>query len=153
MPKLHKVSPLEHHLGFWLRFVSNEVSGRFEAGLAKHNVTPAEWVTLRSLYDREHTNHADLIQTLGMSKGAISKIVSKLEAKGLTARKSLEDKPRGQILCLTELGYALVPKLAAIADENDAYFFEHLTIENRQLTLKLMKELVIHHRLKQTPTK
>lgn len=148
-----KASELESHLGFWLRFVSNQVSSRFENLLAEHDISVTEWVAMRSLYGRIETTHAELIRALGMTKGAASKVISKLEAKGLAERQLSKDSQREQVLGLTESGYTLVPKLAAIADENDAHFFGHLTNSQRQSLATLMKDLVIHHQLKQVPTR
>ena len=145
-------SALESHLGFWLRFVSNQVSSRFESLLAAHGISVTEWVAMRALYQRLDTRHTELIDTLGMTKGAASKIISKLEAKGYAARSLSKDSLREQVLYLTEAGNRLVPTLAALADENDAQFFGHLTDSQRQSLMTLMKELVIHHQLKQIPT-
>lgn len=148
-----KASPLESHLGFWLRFVSNQVSSRFESLLAEHDITVTEWVAMRSLYGRMDATHAELINALGMTKGAASKVISKLEAKGFAERQLSKDSLREQVLLLTEAGNKLVPILAAMADENDAHFFGHLTDLQRQSLMTLMQELVIHHRLKQVPTR
>lgn len=148
-----KSSALESHLGFWLRFVSNQVSSRFENLLASHDISVAEWVAMRVLYGRSDTTHAELISALGMTKGAASKIISKLEAKGFAARQLSKDSLREQVVFLTNTGNELVPKLAALADENDAYFFGHLADSQRQSLMALMKELVIHHQLKQVPTR
>ncbi|WP_159877506.1 MarR family winged helix-turn-helix transcriptional regulator [Aquitalea denitrificans] len=152
-PDTPKVSELESHLGFWLRFVSNQVSSRFENLLAKHEISVAEWVAMRSLYGRADSTHADLISALGMTKGAASKVISKLEAKGLAERQLSKDSQRAQVLCLTESGLAMVPKLAVIADENDAHFFSHMSDTQRQSLATLMRELVEHHQLTQLPTR
>ena len=47
------VSHLEAHLGYWLRFVSNHVSHAFSRKLFARDVTVAEWVVLRELYERD----------------------------------------------------------------------------------------------------
>ena len=44
-------SDLETHLGYWLRFVSNHVSHAFSLKLQARDVTVAEWVVLRDLFD------------------------------------------------------------------------------------------------------
>ena len=148
-----KASELESHLGFWLRFVSNQVSSRFENLLDEHDISVTEWVAMRSLYGRMDTTHAELISALGMTKGAASKVISKLEAKGLAERQVSKDSQRAQVICLTKSGMTMVPMLAAIADENDAHFFGHLTGTQRQSIATLMRELVDHHQLKQLPTR
>jgi DNA-binding MarR family transcriptional regulator len=99
------------------------------------------------------TTNAELIDAMGITKGAASKVISKLEAKGLANRNLAKDSLREQVLYLTDKGNKLVPKLAALADENDARFFGHLTDSQRQNLKALMKDLVIHHQLKQIPTR
>jgi DNA-binding MarR family transcriptional regulator len=145
-------SPLEAHLGFWLRFVSNHVSIRFQQLLEEKGVTVTEWVALRTLWSQDETTHAELIQALGMTKGAASKVVSRLVEKGLAGRQLAEGRAREQCLALTAAGKALVPKLAALADVNDDHFFGHLPAAERQALTQAMQDLVQHHQLKELPT-
>jgi len=87
-----------------------------------------------------------------MTKGAASKVVSRLEEKGLAERKLLDGSSRDQALALTESGRALVPLLAGLADANDAHFFSHLSTEERKSLMSAMQALVQHHQLKEIPT-
>ncbi len=145
-------SPLEAHLGFWLRFVSNHVSARFQQLLEAQGVTVTEWVALRTLWDNRATSHAELIRALGMTKGAASKVVSRLEEKGLAQRQFASGNTRDQWLVLTAPGKALVPLLAALADANDQHFFGPLPAQDRQAVMRAMQALVQHHQLQQIPT-
>lgn len=108
---------------------------------------------MRSLYGRADVTHTDLINALGMTKGTASKVITKLETKGLAKRHHSTDDLREQALALTAQGNKLVPKLAAIADDNDAHFFGHLPDLQRKNLIALMKDLVNHHELKQIPTR
>lgn len=150
--KQFTLSPLEAHLGFWLRFVSNHVSIRFKQMLEEKGVSVTEWVALRTLWSQDETTHADLIDALGMTKGAASKVVSRLEEKGLAERKLADGRAREQSLCLTAAGKALLPELAALADANDAHFFGHLAATERHMLIQAMQSLVQHHQLKEIPT-
>ena len=145
-------SPLEAHLGFWLRFVSSHVSIRFQQLLEEKGVTVTEWVALRTLWSQDETTHAELILALGMTKGAASKVITRLEEKGLAERQLAEGCAREQCLALTTAGKALVPKLAALADANDDHFFGHLPPKARQALTQAMQALVQHHQLKEIPT-
>ncbi|AVP96994.1 MarR family transcriptional regulator [Ahniella affigens] len=145
-------APLEAHIGFWLRFVSNHVSARFQQHMAAKGVTVSEWVALRSLWSQTDATHAALIEALGMTKGATSKVISRLEEKGLVERALADGRAREQSLRLTVAGKKLVPKLAALADANDAHFFAHLPATERVALTKIMKDLVKHHQLKEFPT-
>ena len=145
-------SPLEAHLGFWLRFVSNLVSIRFQQLLEAKGVSVTEWVALRTLWARDETRHAELIQALVMTKGAASKVISRLEEKGLAQRQFASGNSRDHSLALTPSGKAMVPLLAAMADANDEHFFGHLDAQERQVLMTTMKALVQHHQLKDIPT-
>lgn len=147
-----KPSPLEAHLGFWLRYVSNHVSMRFQQLLEEEGVTVSEWVALRTLWSQEETSHAALIKALGMTKGAASKVVSRLEEKGLAERQLVDGRAREQTLSLTNAGRKLVPHLAGLADANDTHFFGHLPAEEREALTQAMQALVQHHQFKDIPT-
>ena len=144
-------SSLEAHLGFWLRFVSNHVSLRFQQLLEAKGVTVTEWVALRTLWSQEETTHSALIQVLGTTKGAASKVVSRLEEKGLAGRHLADGRAREQSLTLTATGKALVPQLAALADANDNHYFGHMTAAERHALVQNMQALVQHHQLKDLP--
>jgi DNA-binding MarR family transcriptional regulator len=145
------VSALEAHLGYWLRYVSNQVSSSFAERLSGHDVTVAEWVALRELYDRP-VAPSELAEKLGMTRGAISKIADRLIGKSLLLRKAGKDDRRYQELALTASGRTLVPKLAALADENDAAFFGHLKPAERKTIERIMKNIVRRHGLRTVPT-
>ena len=145
------VSPLDSHLGFWLRFVSNHVSARFAALVAAEGASVTEWVALRTLYDKPQTTHAELIQALGMTKGAASKVITRLEEKGLARRALAEGSAREQVLQLSAKGRALVPRLAALADENEVHFFGHLPARERQALMQGFQALAAHHGLSEVP--
>jgi len=144
-------SPLDAHLGFWLRFVSNHVSARFSQLVEGEGSSVTEWVALRTLFDNTQTTHAELIQALGMTKGAASKVVTRLEEKGLARRELAEGSAREQVLRLTPQGRALVPRLAALADQNEEHFFGHLSAGERRALMAAFQALVSHHHLKQVP--
>ena len=145
------VSRLEDDLGFWLRFVSNEVSARFQRALAAEGVSVAEWVVLRSLYETAGANAAQLVRALGMTKGGVSKIVARLHERGLVARAAVDADRRAQQLLLTPAGRALVPRLADVADANDATFFGCLTADQRRDLMHLMRKIVRARGLTQVP--
>jgi len=143
---------LDAHLGYWLRMVSNAVSQSFARKLEGEGVTVAEWVLLRVLYDAGPIAPTDLARRIGMTKGAISKLADRLVNKALVARTASPDDGRGQTLALTDPGRALTPRLAALADQNDAAFFQTLTPDERAQLDRLLRKLAADHRLTAAPT-
>ncbi len=141
MSSIQPVSDLTAHIGFWLRMVSNHVSQAFAAKLADKEVTVAEWSLMRALYGKESMAPSRLADAMGMSRGAITKLADRLIAKSLIMREASAHDGRAQTLALTDRGSALVPDLAALADRNDAEFFECLTTGERETLERLLKSL------------
>jgi DNA-binding MarR family transcriptional regulator len=135
-------SHLTSHLGFWLRFVSNHVSHAFARKLEDRDVTVAEWVLLRELYDVDTIAPSRLAARMGMTRGAITKLADRLIAKGLVSREANPEDGRAQTLTITPAGQALIPELSALADRNDAEFFGHLTAEERSDIERLLKDII-----------
>ena len=142
MPSSSNASDLTSHLGYWLRYVSNHVSQAFARKVEAHGVTVAEWVLMRQLLDSEAVSPSRLAERMGMTRGAISRLADRLIAKSLVVRVADPDDGRAQTLSLTPAGRALVPELAALADANDAEFFDHLTSKERAALLRTLREIV-----------
>lgn len=141
MPPTRPISDLTAHIGYWLRMVSNHVSAAFAAKLADKGVTVAEWCVMRALYDTDAIPPSHLAQTMGLTRGAITKLADRLIAKSLILRQANLQDGRAQTLALTEEGRSLVPDLAALADFNDAEFFDALIPEERETLMRLLKSL------------
>jgi DNA-binding MarR family transcriptional regulator len=146
------ISDLEDHLGYWLRFVSNHVSHAFALKLQAHDVTAAEWVILRELFARRNAAPSTIAGRIGMTRGAVTKLVDRLAAKALVVREESAGDRRYQVLALTPAGRRLVPALAALADRNDAEFFGHLEPAQRAALERLLKDVVQRHGFKTFPT-
>ncbi len=145
------VSQLESHLGFWLRFVSNHVSGEFKRLVEANGVSVSEWVALRLLYKAGEATATELMDALGMTKGAVSKIITRLQDKGLVSRAAVDADRRAQQIVLSSTGRKLVPQLARLADANDTAFFGHLDPALRAQLTSALQDIARIHQLKQLP--
>ncbi len=152
MPSPASVSQLECHLGYQLRIVSNAVSQSFARAVEGEGVTVAEWVLMRVLHDFEGLAPTPLAERMAMTKGAITKLASRLVEKRLIKREADPDDKRAQTLSLTSRGRSLVPKLAKIADENDGAFFDLLTASDRETLRRILGRIVKLRGLKDVPT-
>jgi DNA-binding MarR family transcriptional regulator len=147
----HPASDLTSHLGYWLRHVSNHVSHAFARKLESRDVTVAEWVVMRELYGEDAMAPSRLADTIGLTRGAISKLAERLIAKSLVTRTADMSDGRTHTLALTTKGRALIPKLAALADQNDAEFFDHLSAKERTTVERVLREIVKKRGLKSIP--
>lgn len=145
-------SLLENHLGYWMRMVSNQVSHSFANLLAGQGVTVAEWVAMNCLDELGPTAPHLLAERMGMTRGAISKLVKRLEAKGLVNRSSRPNNHRIQIVELSAEGTEMLPLLRQAADENDAHFFGALTLRERDELMRVLQSLARRSGVKFPPT-
>lgn len=146
-------SHLKSHIGFWMRLISNNVSHAFARKLEASGVTVAEWVVLREMYSSDDITSPSAIADLtGLTRGAVSKLITRLFEKGMVYRRGSSNDRRYQEIELTKNGKALVPKLALLADQNDSEFFSGLSSAEKNHLIGLLKKLAEIHQLKILPT-
>jgi DNA-binding MarR family transcriptional regulator len=146
------VPELTDHLGYWLRLMSNHVSHAFARKLAAHDVTVAEWALMRALYGEEPMSPSRVAERMGLTRGAVTKLADRLIAKGLLARQAHASDGRAQTLELTKAGARFVPKLATLADQNEAECFASLPDDDRQALERILKEAVARLAITAIPT-
>lgn len=144
-------STLENHAGYWLRYVSNHVSHAFARKVEGRGVTVAEWVLLREMFDANAANPSQLADRVGMTRGAVSKLIERLCRKKLAVRTFPECDRRYQTVELTPAGRRLVPVLAHLADDNDREFFGHLRPAEKTWLVGLLADIVRRHGWKDLP--
>jgi DNA-binding MarR family transcriptional regulator len=128
-------------LGYWLRCLSNFVSHSFEERLALQDISVAQWVVLRTLYDSSGMTLNEAAAQVSVDKSSLSRMVERLVQKGLVNRAEGDDR-RSVGLTLTSAGKKQVPQLAQLADENDAAFFNTLAPQQRSEFLATIKQLL-----------
>jgi DNA-binding MarR family transcriptional regulator len=133
---------LEDHVGYWLRKLSNEVSGSFAKRVETYGVSVANWVVLRILFDHDVLALKEIVTRVGVDQGALSRMIDRLVARGLVSRKESAHSRREVAISLTPEGRQLVPNLAREADENDRIFFSRLPKGRRQEFRAMIESLV-----------
>jgi DNA-binding MarR family transcriptional regulator len=108
-------------------------------------------VLLRHLQDRKQTTPGELAEALTMTRGAISKIIDKLQAKDWIRSRIKPEDNRVQLLSLTAAGRRVVPELAEIADHNDDQFFAFLNTGERHMLRDLLIKVANHHQIREVP--
>jgi DNA-binding MarR family transcriptional regulator len=106
---------------------------------------------LRVLYDHDEIQPKELGVAMGVTKGPVSRLIDRLLAKKLITRRQHESDGRAQVVRLTSAGWGLVPKLAKLADANDAEFFAHFSAEEKQRLVEAMRKTVEVHGLSAVP--
>lgn len=85
---------------------------RLDQVLVPYELTAAQWIVLRKLGRGEHRTVTELACGLNQDAAAITRMLDRLEAKGLVRRVRSASDRRVVELQLTEAGAALTPSLA-----------------------------------------
>jgi DNA-binding MarR family transcriptional regulator len=150
--KAQHLPDLESHLGYWFRRVSNAISGAFARALQEKQTSVAEWVLLHELHERGKAAPGELADILGLTRGAVSKIIDKLEAKDWVQMDAKKGDKRYRLLSITRAGRRSLPVLAQIADQNDSAYFDCLSAKEKVILRELLIKLAEHNRIHDVPT-
>jgi DNA-binding MarR family transcriptional regulator len=145
------IGALDAYLGYWLRFVAAHVTYALRRKVEEFGVTVSEWIALRELYRVGPCSPRMLAIELGMTEGAMSRLVERLEAKHMLERSRVPRGKRQWQLSLTSVGRALVPSLEQLARDNDAEFLGSLSSAEREQLTTVLRRVARRHRLKPIP--
>jgi DNA-binding MarR family transcriptional regulator len=125
-PEESSVSHFDNHLGYWLHFVAHHVSERMDQLLGKHGVAMNDWLILRTTFQDPGVPYYAVVRLLGLGRTGCWKAVQRLERRGLIHCELMPGEARCKQLSLTAKGEAMVPALAALAEDNEFHFFSRL---------------------------
>jgi DNA-binding MarR family transcriptional regulator len=100
-----------------LRLAHDRVAGRLGAALANEcGLAINEFDVLLYLHAHaaEEVRAGALLDAVALSQPALSRLVDRLEARGLLARSPAEDDGRATVVCLTEAGAALLARAIGV---------------------------------------
>ena len=144
------ISRLDAHLCYWVRCVSNQISHSLSRELEDKGITLAEWIVLRELYDGARRPSA-VAAKLGLTRGAISKLASRLSNALMITQERTREDGRGRMLALSGLGRSMVEVLAVVLDDDEEQFFGHLEPNTRALIMNVMRDIVRRRGLRTLP--
>ena len=97
-------------LGFLVSGVRNAIWGAIDRELASLDITAAQYIVFNSIAQGRGRTISDLCRVLGYDSGAMTRLLDRIEKKGLIRRVANPDDRRSFLVELTEESAALVPK-------------------------------------------
>ena len=99
-----------------------EIMDALEAEVAPYDISAAQFIVLATLVNGEADSASGLCKGISYDPGAMTRMLDRLEQKGLIKRTPRPDDRRTMNLALTAEGKALIPKLAAAKEAVQARF-------------------------------
>jgi DNA-binding MarR family transcriptional regulator len=97
-------------LGFMITGVRNAIWSSIERELQPLDITAAQFVVFNTIAKGRGSTIGDLCRVLGYDSGAMTRLLDRIEKKGLIRRVANPDDRRSYLIELTEQSAALVPK-------------------------------------------
>lgn len=138
-------SGLQDHTGYWLNRLRGIVHARFEAALAEHGVTVAQWSVLITVYREDAVTPLEIARFIDVDPGSLTRLLDRMEDKDLIRRLPVDGDRRSIRIALTPRAAVLTPRLAALADANDAVFFNALRDNEAQAFRRALARLLRAH--------
>ncbi|WP_341908976.1 MarR family winged helix-turn-helix transcriptional regulator [Ferrovibrio terrae] len=133
------------YLAYLLARASHIVSEEFHLALKNWKLSVPFWRVLASLSDANGMSVSDLAAMTIMKQPRITKILDRMEADGLVARRADRHDRRRVFIDLTDKGRRRVAPALAAAKAHEASILGPLS-ESERATIKRALDLLIHYR-------
>jgi DNA-binding MarR family transcriptional regulator len=104
----------EGSVGYLMRLIISHVGQEVERQLAHTELTNAQWIPIYKLYTKRASTVAELARECQLDAGATTRMLDRLEAKGLCQRKRSEEDRRVVHIALTEAGEAAAAEIPRV---------------------------------------
>lgn len=101
----------EESVGYLMRRILNTVATEIEREMGPHGLTNAQWIPLFKLFMGSASTVAELARECQLDAGAMTRLLDRLEAKGLLKRVRSSDDRRVVNLELTDEGRAAAQQI------------------------------------------
>jgi hypothetical protein len=94
----------EESVGYLMRRILSSMAHGIDTQLANSDLTSAQWLPMLRLHQGHASTVAELARTCNLDAGAMTRLLDRLEAKGLCKRMRSESDRRVVNIALTEAG-------------------------------------------------
>lgn len=106
------------------------------------DVSSAQYIILTNLADDESNSTTRFCKHMSYDPGAMTRMVDRLEAKGLVSRRRCEQDRRRSYLELTEEGRTAIPKLRACSVRVLNHFLRGFTPDEVMMLERLLTRMI-----------
>jgi DNA-binding MarR family transcriptional regulator len=132
----------EESVGYLMRRIMGAVSMAIEHELEPTGLTNAQWVPLVKLYMGSASTVAELARECMMDAGGTTRLLDRLEGKGLVRRTRSSEDRRVVNLELTEEGRAVAKKIPAVICGVQNAHMRGFTLEEWQQLKVLLRRML-----------
>lgn len=119
-----------------------EVIDALDRELAKFDISAAQLIVLASVANKEADSAASLCKSISYDPGAMTRMIDRLEQKGLIRRTPNPEDRRATNLEMTAAGRALYPQLLAAKENVQAQFLRGFSKDDVRVLEHLLNRML-----------
>ncbi len=132
----------EQSLGYLMRQILNALGQEVEQQLAHTGLTNAQWIPLFKLYIGRAKTAAELARECNLDAGAMTRMLDRLEAKGLCRRERSAADRRVITITLTEAGLTAAGEIPKVLSRVQNANLEGFSDEEFQLLRSFLRRIL-----------
>lgn len=117
---------LFNNLTFWVSRLAARMKEDANATFKAHNITWPQWMVLNLLHGDAAATPAEIADTIGIDRSAVTRLLDRLEEKHYVQRIHDDGDRRRVNIELTEAGRGLMQTLNELADARQRHFLSQL---------------------------
>jgi len=119
-----------------------ELIDALDRELAQFDITAAQLIVLASVANKEADSPAGLCKNISYDPGAMTRMIDRLEQKGLVRRNPNPEDRRATNLEITTAGRALYPQLLAAKESVQAQFLRGFSEQEVRVLEQLLNRML-----------
>lgn len=131
-------------IGFFISRTQSKLQKIFLQKLTPYGVTPEQWALFARLSEKEGISPTNLSKTSLRDKPYTTRLIDKLEDKGLIRREENQNDKRSSLIFLTEQGGKLRKEIFPIIAELNQWIMEPMS-EEEVMQLKFLLNKLYNH--------
>jgi DNA-binding MarR family transcriptional regulator len=135
---------LDESLGFVVNRAAQQLANALAQGLAPHDVTPQQWAVLNRLWEEDGLSQQELAERTFKDPPNTTRILDKLQRKGLIVRRPDASDRRVQLIYLTDQGRRLRDVLVPLAQQVLARACAGISEDERATVLRVLKRIDVN---------
>ena len=137
----------EESVGYMMRRILHSASQEVERELEPSGLTNAQWVPLLKLYMGSASTVAELARECRLDAGGMTRLLDRLEAKGLVRRVRSSEDRRVVNLELTDPGRTAAKRIPAVLCDAQNALMRGFTVQEWQQLQELLRRILDNARV------
>lgn len=133
---------VQDSVGYLMRRIVNQLGQEIERRVEPMGLTNAQWVPLLKLHMAHAGTAAELARSCTLDAGAMTRLLDRLEAKGLCRRLRSSDDRRVVNLDLTEEGHEAAKAIPAVLSDVQNACLAGFTVEEWETLKTLLRRFL-----------